>query len=1236
MPSFKVIAAPHPLRDTRVAFDMESGVSIDSVLLELVHGHGAKPEELRNAAIVVNGHLIPKAEWSETYPWPGVEVIVKALPGDDFGNILLTIGSLVLAYYIPPLGPGLLGQALQIGARAGVMIASSMISQAIAPNPAATLSRGREAPPDARYSIQGVRNEMLPYGTIPAVFGWLSRYYPPLATQPYTEIAAGDDQYLRACFCVGYGPVVISNIRIGDTPIGNFRNVGIEVHEGWPTDPPLTLIPSQVREEQLSIQLTQAAGYSIRTTAVDTDEIVLDVAFPNGLYAQHSSGARGVVTVRLQVQYRPTGTSTWLAAPLVPFGVVNEGGGIFNVNAKSASAVRRSVSFTVARGQYDVQIKRVSPDDQGDHTGESQTNTVEQSYWTAIRSIKNEHPTNISGIAFIAIRAEATDQLNGVIDQLSCDVKRLVPVWDGSTWTTTHTRLPSWAFTEVLRGAANARPVADSRLDLDRMIEWAADCEALGLYFDGVFNTRSDVWSTLRQIAATGRASPQPRDGRYSVVIDKPQTQVVQHLTPRNSFGFKGTRTFQRAPHALKVRFPNRETNHQIDEQIVYADGYDVTNATEFETLDLPYTVDWPAAYRQGRRGMASAKLRPEIYTADFGIEQLVIERGDLVKVVHPLVSWGVGSARVAAVVISGTDVTAVELDAPIAVSAGVDYAVRIRTAAGESIVAQIAQDSGEITTLTFTTPIPNTDPQPDVDDLVLAGVLGQESVPLIVRSIEPRADLSATITFVDHAPEIWTVDAEPIPARNPNITLQPEILRRAPPAPQITSIASDESALIRSGDGSLTPRILIGYVVPNASGYALADRTQARWRPRYTNQDFDRASVEAGVGMISLMPVDEGDEYEIGLRTVSAAGGASEWTQTFHTVVGKSTPPPDVERIYRRGNFIEWPYPDPPIDFAGFYVRANYGTSTNVSTARALHAGIWAAPPFDVSQLGGIQTILITAVDASGNESATPANIEINFGDPLADNVIHTYAEDPTFGGTITNGTVSGGVLEADVESSPAAWGPPSSPAWGAPTDPAWPASTYAELQYAWTFTPAADELTDALAKISATVTGSYLIEYRIRTAVPYWGGPLDPAWGAPTDPAWPTSTVGSFTPFSGVLGPFDSTSDTYEFRVTVAGGTTQGAISALAVLVDVQDIVERIDSFAIGATGTRLTLAKEYRAIDNIQLAVEDDGGTAISAKIFDYQATAGANQGPLIKCYDAAGSLTTGTVSVQIQGH
>ncbi|MBD4185358.1 hypothetical protein GUH45_17240, partial [Xanthomonas citri pv. citri] len=61
------------------------------------------------------------------------------------------------------------------------------------------------------------------------------RMTPPYGAEPYTEVQ-GDDQYLRLLFVWGYGPLDISDIKIGETDISEYDGVEIETRQGYAGD----------------------------------------------------------------------------------------------------------------------------------------------------------------------------------------------------------------------------------------------------------------------------------------------------------------------------------------------------------------------------------------------------------------------------------------------------------------------------------------------------------------------------------------------------------------------------------------------------------------------------------------------------------------------------------------------------------------------------------------------------------------------------------------------------------------------------------------------------------------------------------------------------------------------------------------------------------------------------------------------------------------------------------------
>ena len=256
------------------------------------------------------------------------------------------------------------------------------------------------------YNISGARNSAQPFAVIPSVLG-KARFVPPYAGLPYTEIV-DNDQYLRLLVVWSYGACRITELKIGETLIDDYDDIEYEhvLNDGGATA--VTLYPDQVRQEDLSLALEQddAGGYGDwqeRTTPIETDEIGITVTWSQGLTRYKSSGKRVDFTTHVQAEYSVAGAASWTS-------FVDE-----DVVAHTAQPLRRSWRTTVSRDQYDVRVRYryvISA------ALEDPDKVRADATWTALRSFKNEDPIQLDGLSYTAIRVRATDQLNGVLDQI--------------------------------------------------------------------------------------------------------------------------------------------------------------------------------------------------------------------------------------------------------------------------------------------------------------------------------------------------------------------------------------------------------------------------------------------------------------------------------------------------------------------------------------------------------------------------------------------------------------------------------------------------------------------------------------------------------------------------------------------------------------------------------------------------------------------------------------------------
>jgi hypothetical protein len=1020
-------------RDERITGAIPAGWSVDEIIGQMVVEHAIHPGIIPALRVSIWSEktkretFVPYDDWRKVRPKPGCSVRVHAVPMGGGGGgggksplkMIAMLAVMVVAawaggvmapfigqFMAANFGVGLtMGMATAIGSGIVTLVGNALINAII---PASTnADRSSDALNSSyntslstpTYSIMGVRNRANPFGVVPKVYG-RRRVFPMLAANTYTE-TQGSDQYFRALFCFGYGPLQIEDIKIGETSIDDFIGVEYELREGYSTDTPVTLFTRSVGEDSLNIHLTQAGSWATRTTRANTDEITVDVNLPRGLTIFNSSGGRSERSVSLSVEYSVTGAASWVSA------------GTISLTDNSTSAVRGTLRWTVTKGQYDVRIKRDTADSSSDQI-------MDSTYWSTLRSITTEYPINMPGLALLAVRIKATEQLNGAIETLNAVCTSVLPAWNGTSWSAPAvTRNPAWAWCDVLRGSANNRPTDDDDIDLASILDWANACDATSpqgegptWQYDAVHDKATTVDQMLRDIAAAGRARYIRRDGKESILRDVAQTTAFQHFTPRNSWGFKSTKSFVDHPHGLKCRFVNPDEGWQEDEVVVYADGYTSTTASLFEQIDMLSCINQKQAWREGRYHMYAARLRPATYEINTDVENFACQPGDLVYVAYDVPMWGQWQSRIQEMTFDGGgQATTITLDSTVTMEAGKTYVVRIRRTADNSTLLQAVNTVvGEQSVLTFTTPVVVTD-VPDIDDLVMFGETNEESVRLIVKSINRGQDLSARIVMVDEAPAVHTSYTGSIPTFVSNISQIAPVERQQPPTPTIIEVWDDE-VLVR---GNVVSRTYVALSVP-ASATIAATGVEVQYKPVAGSSWTVAQGAVLGQDVV-IDGLESDQQYNIRARSVSQYGVTSEWATTTFTSLGLAAPPEDVTdfniSVLDTTAYLSWS-PVADVDLSHYVIKWSPDT-----------AGVtWGNSQILVPRVDGTSvtvpalagTYLIKAVDFSASESVNPSLIINGVQGILNMNAVATITEDPAFSGVKTDTVVRTAALELDT----------------------------------------------------------------------------------------------------------------------------------------------------------------------------------------------------------------------------
>ncbi len=649
-------------------------------------------------------------------------------------------------------------------------------------------------------------------------------------------------------------------------------------------------------------------------------------------------------------------------------------------------AFTHNVSFSVAYGTYEVRVRRDNGNATEYSSGGVNYRRYHDAYFISVTGFSNIRPINPpKPLAMSAIRVKATNQINGNIDGISATVVSICKDWDSGTsqWVVRPTRNPASLFRYILQHPANAQAIADSGIDLVSLQAWHTYCATNAFMYDAVVSQQRSLLDVLRDVAAAGRGSPTRRDGVWSILVDQPRMSYSQFFTPRNSWGFEGVRALPKMPHGFRVQFSNSTRGYQPDERIVYNDGYSSANATLLEGLSLPGVTTTDAIFKHARFHLAQIKLRPETYTLNVDIEHLVCTRGDLVKVVHDVPLWGIGSARIRDYI----DSTHLVLDEEMPMVAATQYTVRIRLADGSSITRTVAAvgSDGHYSTITLTAPVTALEGEPD--NLLLFGTLNSESVDCVVMSIEPSDNMTAQITLADYSPAVYDSDLEAIPAFDSHITL-PTMLQQKyiPEPPIITLIVSDESVMTRLSPSQFSYAIKVSYTNPaNLPMGVTSVEAQMDYADDATLDWQTTSMTPLKVGAVVFNDVQEGATYHVRLRYVDAQGRTSAWaTVQAHTVVGKTTPPSQVgvtsAEVEGTNLRLNWP-DNAEIDVYDYEVRAtDFGWGEGGHEFRGLASTCLVQP----NGVGTTKTWYIRARDIVGLVSTASRAVDFTVQAPV------------------------------------------------------------------------------------------------------------------------------------------------------------------------------------------------------------------------------------------------------------
>lgn len=249
----RIIGCPNPFTAKCVDGWCPDGLTVREAVASIAKASGIPAGWAKHAHIWINGRKVPRDRWDEVQVREGQLLNFRIVPGKSGGGsggknplrMVMSIAIMAAAWYA---GPALLmgtqagamfangalamgmsvGTGLAVGSAViggGVALIGNTLADAIAPvsNTASTSSAAASTESDSTktaYSLSGSSNSARKYEPVAVVLGRIRRQADHAAS-PYSE-ASGSDQWGHYLFSWGIGPLPVTDMKLGDTPLESF------------------------------------------------------------------------------------------------------------------------------------------------------------------------------------------------------------------------------------------------------------------------------------------------------------------------------------------------------------------------------------------------------------------------------------------------------------------------------------------------------------------------------------------------------------------------------------------------------------------------------------------------------------------------------------------------------------------------------------------------------------------------------------------------------------------------------------------------------------------------------------------------------------------------------------------------------------------------------------------------------------------------------------------------------
>ncbi|KAF1043069.1 MAG: hypothetical protein GAK35_02389 [Herbaspirillum frisingense] len=1025
--------------------------------------------------------------------------------------------------------------------------------------------------------------------------------------------------YAKVLDFVCEGPVVglvngAQSVYLNETPLqnadgsSNFAGFQYEFRAGTQDQSYIPGFPEVQNELAIATELKSATPWTRGITNLQLSAVRVRLSVPGLQQTDSSNGNVNGYRIEYAVD------------------VATDGGAFVNVvssafDGKTTTKYARSHRINLPRAVssgWQIRVRRLTPNANSARI----TDTTMVESITEVIDAKLRYPMSaIMGLVvdssqFNAVPTRAYDMKWRIIrvpSNYDPDTRSYAGIWDG-TFKPAWTDNPAWIFYDLVlnkRYGAGGR-ISESQIDKWQLYKIARYCDEMvpngkggsePRYTCNVYIQKQEqAYRVLQDLASIFWGVCYWGGGQLVATADMP-TDPVYTYTGANvidgKFSYVGSSRRTRYTTALVSWNDPSDFYRAKNEYVEDPDGIARYGYRQVELTAFGCTSQGQAQ-RYGRRALAASRLLTETVTFQVGLEGAIAAPGQIIRVADAKKMGRRNGGRIRAV--NGNRIT---LDKTPTVAAG--DALTVTLPHGTSETRTVLEVDGEdVIVAEAYSELPQAQSIWTVDNTDLM-------VPLYkVLSVTEKDGLTFEITALQHEPGLYAyVDyATTVPERPTSVVP----MRFQPP---VTGLALSVYDTVESGTRSTTMVIAWNAAVR-------ATQYQVEWR-----RDNGEWNTLPRTGSLSIeVPGIYTGTYLARVRAFNSIEVGSAFTESAATpLTGNVGPPPDVPWFSISGDVLSWGGVA-DAELAGYRLRYHFGSNRSWGDANDLVDGLLSSSPYKLLTFPqGALTLLIKAENRAGEVSNSPAYIVTQLGDALVANVVEEFDfHADGYPGTVTDAHIVDGNLRADGTLQ--FWRNDLADFWPLDESQMYYSDNYKRMVYeSPVITP-----TTASAGLQLTLDvdfqgGVRTIEYRSGGSEPFFQADSMPFFGADEDLFY--RMLSGYSPWPGALAaqPIQ-----YQFRFTVDIGTEQGVIGECKAMIDVPDLDESFDDLVVGVAGLRLPITKDYLVIKNVSLTLQDDGGTAVTAKYLDKSATLG----PLVKCYNRDGAAVTGKLDARIQGY